>query len=203
VNEHDSYEGAVLDEFHPEITDVLPSGVARIMVSMLREVINSGTAVRAKSLAAKYPLAGKTGTTNDFTDAWFMGFSPNLTCGVWVGFDDPRRTLGEKEEGAKVALPIWMEFMSEALKGSQPVGGFPESPLLTKPEQVKQILASTSTGFLADRKTAASASLTSAHAPHESSTQPKRVQQTDPKPKSDATSLETPRSELVRAHQID
>jgi penicillin-binding protein 1A len=152
-----NYDGAVIDDFRPEITDVLPAGLARVMVSMLREAINSGTAVRAKPLAAKFPLAGKTGTTNDFTDAWFLGFSPNLTCGVWVGFDDPRRSLGEKEEGAKVALPIWMDFMSEALKGtSQPVGGFPDSPLLTNPEQVKQILASGSTAaWLAERRTAA------------------------------------------------
>lgn len=136
-----NYDGAVIDEFKPQITDVLPAGVARVMVSMLREVINSGTAVKARPLAAKYPLAGKTGTTNDFTDAWFIGFSPTLTCGVWVGFDNPRRSLGPKEEGSHVALPIWMDFMSAALKG-QRVGAFPDSPLLTNPDQVKQILAS-------------------------------------------------------------
>jgi penicillin-binding protein 1A len=105
---------------------------------MLREVINSGTGVKAKTL--NRPLAGKTGTTNDFTDAWFIGFTPSLTCGVWVGFDD-HHPLGPKEEGARVALPIWMEFMAEALK-DQPVEGFPYSPLLTNPEQVKEILAS-------------------------------------------------------------
>ncbi|HEY6926592.1 MAG TPA: penicillin-binding transpeptidase domain-containing protein, partial [Steroidobacteraceae bacterium] len=138
-----NYDGAVIDEFRPEISDVLPAGVARVMVSMLREVINSGTAVKARALAAKYPLAGKTGTTNDFTDAWFIGFSPTLTCGVWVGFDNPRRSLGPKEEGSHVALPMWMDFMSEALKG-QRVGAFPDSPLLTNPDQVKQILASAS-----------------------------------------------------------
>ncbi|HEV2493017.1 MAG TPA: PBP1A family penicillin-binding protein [Terriglobia bacterium] len=138
-----NYDGAVVDEFKPEITDVLPAGVARVMVSMLREVINSGTAAKARALAAKYPLAGKTGTTNDFTDAWFIGFSPTLTCGVWVGFDNPRRSLGPKEEGSHVALPMWMDFMSEALKG-QRVGAFPDSPLLTNPDQVKQILASAS-----------------------------------------------------------
>jgi penicillin-binding protein 1A len=119
---------------------VLPAGVARLMVSMLREVINSGTAVRARPLAAQYPIAGKTGTTNDFTDAWFIGFTPSITCGVWVGFDD-HRTLGKGEEGSHVALPIWIDFMSQALKG-QPVQQFPDSPLLTNPNQVKQILAS-------------------------------------------------------------
>ena len=107
---------------------------------MLREVFNSGTATRAKGFAAKHPVAGKTGTTNDFTDAWFLGFSPSLTCGVWVGFDD-HRTLGPKEEGSHVALPIWLELMTEALK-DKPVEDFPYSPLLTNPDQVKQILAS-------------------------------------------------------------
>lgn len=134
-----NYDGRVIDDFPPEITDVLPAPIARLEVSMLREVINSGTGVRAKAL--KRPIAGKTGTTNEFSDAWFMGFSPSLTAGVWVGFDD-HRSLGPKEEGAKVALPIWMDFMSDALK-DKPVEDFPSSPLLTNPDQVKEILAST------------------------------------------------------------
>jgi penicillin-binding protein 1A len=152
---------------------------------------------------AKYPLAGKTGTTNDFTDAWFMGFSPNLTCGVWVGFDDPRRSLGEKEEGAKVALPIWMNFMSEALKGNQPVGGFPESPLLTKPEQVKQILASASTDFLAERRTPASATRNSDELPDRPSGHARQAQQSDPKPRPNATSLQAPRQMQRRFKRRD
>jgi penicillin-binding protein 1A len=145
-----NYDGAVVDEFRPEITDVLPAGVSRLMVSLLREVINSGTAVKAKAFAAKYPIAGKTGTTNDFSDAWFIGFSPSLTAGVWVGFDD-HRSLGPKEEGSHVALPIWMDFMSEALK-TRPVEHFSDSPLLTSPEQVKEILASAGTPALAERE---------------------------------------------------
>jgi penicillin-binding protein 1A len=108
---------------------------------MLSDVVNHGTGMAARAL--ERPAAGKTGTTNDFTDAWFIGFSPSLTCGVYVGFDD-HRTLGAKEEGAHVALPIWMEFMGEALK-EQPAEDFPNSPLLTNPEQVQEILASTGT----------------------------------------------------------
>ncbi len=65
-----------------------------------------------------HPLGGKTGTTNDFTDAWFVGFSPSITCGVWVGFDE-KKTLGNKETGAVAALPIWMDFMRVALKGRE------------------------------------------------------------------------------------
>jgi penicillin-binding protein 1A len=133
-----NYDGRVIDDFPPEVTDVLPAPIARLELSMLREVINSGTGTRAQAL--KRPLAGKTGTTNDFADGWFIGFSPSLTCGVWVGYDD-HRELGPKEEGARVALPIWMEFMGEALK-DQPVEDFPYSPLLKDPEQVKEILAS-------------------------------------------------------------
>ncbi len=134
------YDGRVIDDFTPQVTDVLPAGVARLMVSMLREVINSGTAVHARSLAQQFAIAGKTGTTNDFSDAWFIGFSPGMTCGVWVGFDD-HRTLGKGEEGSHVALPIWLDFMSQALK-LYPARNFPDSPLLKDPDQVKEILAS-------------------------------------------------------------
>jgi penicillin-binding protein 1A len=135
-----NYDGRVIDDFPPEVSDVLPAPVARLMVSMLREVFNSGTATGAKSLAETYPVAGKTGTTNDFTDAWFIGFSPSLAAGVWVGFDD-HHSLGPKEEGSRVALPIWQAFMKEVLM-QRPVEEFPHSPLLTSPEQVQQILAS-------------------------------------------------------------
>lgn len=137
------YNGRLIDEFPPHVTDVLPAGIARIETSMLRQVFMSGTAVRERALALKYPLAGKTGTTNDFSDAWFLGFSPSVTCGVWVGFDD-HHTLGKGEEGSHVALPIWAEFMTDVLK-DKPIEHFPDSPLLTSPEQVQQILASAGT----------------------------------------------------------
>lgn len=152
------YDGRVIDEFRPEVTDVLPAPIARLMVSMLREPIEypTGTAVRARSLAEKYAIAGKTGTTNEFTDAWFIGFSPSITCGVWVGFDD-HRTLGAKEEGSHVALPIWMEFMSQALQG-RPVEKFVDSPSLTSPQVVDQILASTGTQSLLAERAASSGS---------------------------------------------
>jgi penicillin-binding protein 1A len=72
----------------------------------------------------KHPLGGKTGTTNNFTDAWFIGFSPSVTCGTWVGFDD-RQSLGDKETGAKAALPMWMDFMKAAI-ANKPDEKFPE-----------------------------------------------------------------------------
>lgn len=137
------YDGGIIDDFPSKVTEVLPAGVDRVMISMLREVINSGTAVHARRLAAQFPIAGKTGTTNDFSDAWFIGFSPSITCGVWVGFDD-HHPLGKGEEGSHVALPIWIDFMSQALRG-QPVQNFPDSPILTNPNQVKEIMASAGT----------------------------------------------------------
>src|SRR5271157_2121811 len=85
------------------------------MVSMLREVVQHGTGYAASKL--NHPLGGKTGTTNDFSDAWFVGFSPSITCGVWTGFDDKARSLGSKETGAAAALPIWIDFMKAAIKG--------------------------------------------------------------------------------------
>jgi penicillin-binding protein 1A len=121
------YEGRVLEEDFPDVKDVISARTARIMTSMLREVVLHGTGIAAASM--KYPLAGKTGTTNDFTDAWFLGFSPSMTCGVWVGYDE-KKSLGPKETGARAALPIWMDFMKVALAGKDP-GDFqlpPASP---------------------------------------------------------------------------
>jgi len=110
-----SYDGALLEEAHPEVHDVVSPDVARTMTAMLEEVIQFGTGIQARALGR--PAAGKTGTTQDYTDAWFIGFTPQLTAGVWVGFDDKQISLGKKETGAKAALPIWLEFMQGALAG--------------------------------------------------------------------------------------
>jgi penicillin-binding protein 1A len=119
------YEGRILEEDYSDIKDAVSSRTARIMTLMLREVVLHGTAAAAAKMP--YPLAGKTGTTNDFTDAWFVGFSPSLTCGVWIGYDE-KKSLGEKETGARAALPIWMQFMNVALAGKDP-GDFPAAPV--------------------------------------------------------------------------
>jgi penicillin-binding protein 1A len=111
------YEGRILEEDFSDAKDAISLHTARVMTSMLHEVVLHGTAAAAARMP--YPLAGKTGTTNDFTDAWFVGFSPNLTCGVWVGYDE-KKSLGEKETGARAALPIWMQFMNVALAGKDP-----------------------------------------------------------------------------------
>jgi penicillin-binding protein 1A len=105
------YDGRVLEQNYPAVQAVIGQRTARTMTSMLRDVVLHGTGVAATRL--RYPVAGKTGTTNDFTDAWFIGFSPSMTCGVWVGFDE-KKTLGKKETGALAALPIWIDFMAAA-----------------------------------------------------------------------------------------
>ena len=111
-----SYDGALLEEAHPEVHDVVSPDVARTMTAMLEEVIQFGTGIQAKALGR--PAAGKTGTTQDYTDAWFVGYTPQLTAGVWVGFDDKQISLGKKETGARAALPIWLEFMQSAMAGT-------------------------------------------------------------------------------------
>jgi penicillin-binding protein 1A len=118
------YEGRTLEENFPDVKDVVSAGTARTMTAMLREVVMHGTAIAAATM--NYPLAGKTGTTNNFTDAWFVGFSPSITCGVWIGYDE-KKFLGAKETGARAALPVWMDFMKTALAGKDP-GEFQSPP---------------------------------------------------------------------------
>src|ERR1700691_6123291 len=131
-----SYDGAVLEEPRPKVNDVIPPDVARTMVAMLEEVVQFGTGVRAKELGR--PSAGKTGTTNDFTDAWYIGFTPQITAGVWVGNDDKRISLGKKETGARAALPIWLEFMQQGMQG-EPVENFPNVVPLEKLAPTRQV----------------------------------------------------------------
>jgi penicillin-binding protein 1A len=94
------------------VTEVISVDTARQMMVMLKAVVQYGTGAAASEL--RHPLGGKTGTTNNYTDAWFVGFSPSVTCGTWVGFDD-RESLGKKETGGKAALPIWIDFMRAAI----------------------------------------------------------------------------------------
>jgi penicillin-binding protein 1A len=108
-------DGISLWEQAPAVNEVTSQETARTMMRLLRAVIAPGGTGGA-AMALKHPLGGKTGTTSDFTDAWFLGFSPSVTCGVWVGFDS-RQSLGEKETGAKAALPIWMTVMKAAIAG--------------------------------------------------------------------------------------
>ena len=109
-----NYDGITLWQDRPAVNEVISEQTARSMMILLRAVTAHGTGAAVAQL--NHPLGGKTGTTSDFTDAWFLGFSPSITCGVWVGYDS-RESLGEKETGARAALPIWMNFMRAAIVG--------------------------------------------------------------------------------------
>lgn len=107
-------DGIVLWEDKPAVNEVISQQTARTMMTLFKAVTQHGTGATVAAL--NHPLGGKTGTTSDFTDAWFLGFSPSVTCGVWVGYDS-RESLGDKETGAVAALPIWINFMKAAIVG--------------------------------------------------------------------------------------
>ncbi len=98
---------------------VLDSGTAWLVSKLLQQVLVSGTAANARRLGWNKPAGGKTGTTNDCFDAWFVGYTSSLTCGVWTGFDKPQ-TIGPKAYGSALALPIWVDFMNHARKENTP-----------------------------------------------------------------------------------
>jgi penicillin-binding protein 1A len=126
-------QGRLIDETIPQGREVISPTLARTLTHMLQGVVDRGTAVAARVL--ERPLAGKTGTTNDFSNAWFVGYAPSVVAGVWVGHDRPR-SLGPDETGARAALPIWIAVMREALR-DRPVEDFPppppEAPALPSP----------------------------------------------------------------------
>lgn len=113
--------GLPLKEKAPAIDEVISVDTAREMMQLLQAVTRSGTGAATNQL--NHPFGGKTGTTNNYTDAWFIGFSPSVTCGTWMGFDN-RQSLGKRETGARAALPIWMEFMRAAI-ADKPNEAFP------------------------------------------------------------------------------
>jgi penicillin-binding protein 1A len=109
--------GHVLEEHESPHDQVLSSDTAYQITSMLEDAVQRGTGRLAASLGR--PVAGKTGTTNDYKDAWFVGYTPNLVAGVWVGHDD-EKSLGHGESGARAALPIWVRFMAPAVAADPP-----------------------------------------------------------------------------------
>jgi penicillin-binding protein 1A len=135
-----TYDGALLEQSHPVVHGVIAPDVARTMTAMLQDVVQFGTGMPARALGR--PAGGKTGTTNDFTDAWFIGFTPEITAGVWVGFDDKAVSLGKPETGAIAALPIWLEFMQGALAG-KPIENFQNVVPLEKVALTKTVRVDT------------------------------------------------------------
>ena len=117
-------QGRLVEENIPQGREAFAPAVAFRLTELLRGVVERGTGVAARVL--ERPLAGKTGTTNDFSNAWFVGYTPSIVAGVWVGHDRPR-SLGHDETGARAALPIWVAVMRAALRG-QGVEDFPAAP---------------------------------------------------------------------------
>jgi penicillin-binding protein 1A len=114
-------DGKIIHAAQPRSAQVMSSGTAYIVTSMMESVVQDGTARKVKAL--RRPVAGKTGTTNSFVDAWFMGFTPELVTGVWVG-KDKDEPLGANETGSRAAIPIWLQYMEAAL-ADKPVKNFP------------------------------------------------------------------------------
>jgi len=119
ISRIDDHKGRVLQEYKSPAVQEMPQVIeprnAFIMSQLLNEVARSGTAARAQATLKRRDLYGKTGTTNDAVDAWFVGYQPTLVGAVWVGYDNPRN-LGSRETGGGLSLPIWISFMSEALR---------------------------------------------------------------------------------------
>ncbi len=137
-------QGNVLEENRPAPTEALRADTAYVMTSLLQGVVQRGTAARAATL--DWPLGGKTGTTDDFTDAWFVGFDPEITIGVWVGHDR-KRPLGPGESGAVAALPIWMDTMQAW------IGDRKEKPAFAPPGNIVFLSVDRGTGGRVDPAT--------------------------------------------------
>jgi penicillin-binding protein 1A len=110
--------GRVLSNSDPLPVQAMKPETAYVITNLLKGVIERGTGWKARELGR--PVAGKTGTTNDYRDAWFIGYTPSLVTGVWVGFDD-QRSLGPKATGSRAALPVWLDFMKQAHQSQEPM----------------------------------------------------------------------------------
>jgi penicillin-binding protein 1A len=111
--------GKILEQTRTAAEEVLSPETALTMTNMMQTVLQSGTAAAARSIGLTVPAAGKTGTTDDYTDAWFVGYTPSLVTGVWVGFDRKQK-IGPNMTGAAAALPIWVDVVSAGTKGKPP-----------------------------------------------------------------------------------
>jgi penicillin-binding protein 1A len=133
-------KGVVLESYQPDPKEALDRATCYLLTSLLRSVVEEGTGKGAKSLGK--PVAGKTGTTNNYVDAWFIGYTPTITTGVWVGYDNAKASLGDRETGARAALPIWIGVMARAL-ADKPAEEFP------MPDDVVSLKIDPETGLLA------------------------------------------------------
>ena len=134
-------EGNVLEENRPEPKDAIRADTAFVMTNLLRGVVQRGTATRAAAL--KWPVGGKTGTTDDYTDAWFIGFDPDITVGVWLGMDQ-KKPIGHNVTGSEGALPIWIDIMKAW------VGDRQEPPAFDPPGNIVFVPVSRASGSPAE-----------------------------------------------------
>jgi penicillin-binding protein 1A len=144
INKITDKDGRILEQNVPKQQEVLAAQICYIMTNMLKSVVERGSGWYARYLGR--PCAGKTGTTNDYGDAWFIGYTPQIAAGVWVGYDDRSISMGEKSTGGVIACPIWTDFMKKALAG-QPVVDF------TQPDNIEWALIDPQTGLLGLSKT--------------------------------------------------
>jgi penicillin-binding protein 1A len=138
--------GNLLEESRPDPQDAIRADTAFVMTNLLRGVVQRGTAASAAKLG--WPLGGKTGTTDDYGDAWFIGFDPDITVGVWVGHDE-RKPIGHNETGGVAALPIWIEFMRAYIETRDPKN----PPDFTPPGNIVFVPVNASNGTVADEGT--------------------------------------------------
>jgi len=174
-------DGAVLEEWEKTTYKVVNQYVALTMVSMMRGVVEFGTATAARSLGV--PLAGKTGTVNDQTDVWFIGYTPTYVTGVWMGYPGRKKSLGSGMTGGSGALPFFIDFMKDFLK-DKPKENFDKAPGM--PEDMKELfrqrqreLAAERAQFIEDAAKETDEDSTTLPAPN---TEPKLEQMTLPPP---------------------
>ena len=178
-------DGAVLEEWERTTYKVVNEYVALTMVSLMRGVVQFGTATAASSLGV--PLAGKTGTVNDHTDVWFIGYTPTYVTGVWMGYPGRKKPLGNDMTGGHGALPMFIDFMKDFLK-NKPKEEFPKAPSM--PEDMKELFRQRQRELAAERAELAAEAKENGEAdttPPAAGTEPKLEQVTlPPPPKADA-----------------
>jgi penicillin-binding protein 1A len=191
-------DGAVLEEWEKTTYKVVNPYVALTMVSMMRGVVQFGTATAASSLGV--PLAGKTGTVNDHTDVWFIGYTPTYVTGVWMGYPGRKKPLGNDMTGGHGALPMFISFMKDFLKG-KPKEDFDKAPGM--PEDMKELFRQRQRELQAERAqfsedAAKQTDETDTTQPASNSMEPKLEQMTlPPPPKADEGPAPAPRTEPV------
>ncbi|HEX3187847.1 MAG TPA: PBP1A family penicillin-binding protein [Pyrinomonadaceae bacterium] len=188
-------DGATLEEFQRATYKVVNEYVALTMVSMMRGVVTGGTATAAAAVGV--PVAGKTGTVNDHTDVWFIGYTPTYVTGVWMGYPGKKKPLGNDMTGGKGALPMFVEFMKTFLKDKEKED-FPKAPNM--PEDMRELFKQRQRELAAERAelTAAAADAADENALPASTTEPKLEQLTlPPAPKADESAAPQPKPEVT------